>query len=135
MRAALKTTLQATLPIRRANIDERGMMILLSCAAVISLALLFLRRLILGFWKAQERISGFPSLPDPHPIFGDLPAIKDGIRRCGGISIYLEELGNQLGPNFQLRVPGKRFVHLFLEAFLPLPSPQAIINTHADLSS
>lgn len=48
-------------------------------------------------------IKGFPALPNPKPIVGDLYTLIDGMRRHGGICSFIDELASQLGPTFQLR--------------------------------
>ena len=49
-------------------------------------------------------IKGFPALPNPKPIVGDLFAVVEGVERNGGIFLFIDELAKQLGPNFQLRM-------------------------------
>jgi len=53
-------------------------------------------------------IKGFPALPNPEPILGDLLVVVRGVRKTGGMSIYVGESAQQLGPNFQLRMLNQR---------------------------
>ena len=66
--------------------------------------------LLLDLWNNRKPIPSFPSLPNPHPILGDLRAFQAGFKRHGGLRMYLEELTRKLGPNFQLWILGKRSV-------------------------
>ena len=77
---------------------------------VLALAAFIFHQYILDLWNNRKPIPGFPSLPNPHPILGDLPAIQAGFKRHGGLSMYLEELTRELGSNFQLRILGRRYV-------------------------
>lgn len=55
-------------------------------------------------------IKGFPALPNPKPIAGDLFTITEGVQKTGGIFLFIDELAKELGPNFQLRMFNQTFI-------------------------
>ena len=59
-------------------------------------------------------LDGFPALPNPKAIVGDLGVLASGVKRHGGISLLVDELAQQLGPIFQLRVFNQKYVHLLI---------------------
>ena len=76
-----------------------------------AIILVLVRRPLLRFITPRA-LDGFPALPNPKPIVGDLGVLASGIQRHAGISTLVDELAQQLGPIFQLRVFNQKHVHL-----------------------
>ena len=75
--------------------------IILLYALLAGVSIVILYRPLLSL-ITPKGLKGFPALPNPKPIVGDLFTITEGVQRTGGIFLLINELATQLGPNFQL---------------------------------
>jgi hypothetical protein len=66
--------------------------------------------LIVALWRPILRvltpkgIPGIPAYPDPKPIWGDIPRMKQAIETHGGFSPCFDDMAKDLGVISQLRL-------------------------------